>query len=242
MEARLREPEREEEPPEVELARIRGAFATALDQAWPTSAYGPLLGWHIQVSDAGRIELHSQHLGAQPDAGAALLLGSVLGPQVPRGLGIRFDPIDTAPVMASVDESVSWLPSLARGVATAQEAEGIRVCVVVPEESVLQGAVGARTVADATRALLAGLPPERYDLTMTGEGFEMWLEPLPADRLEAVTLPPPPGQPADSSPSAAPAAGTPSAGDLVTPMPEAGGAVPAAQTTQAPPSGGACAR
>ncbi|MBT8405068.1 MAG: DUF389 domain-containing protein, partial [Gemmatimonadetes bacterium] len=253
VEPRAREPEGAQDPPEIELARIRGEFAAALERTWPSSAYGALLGWHVQLGDAGSVELHIQHLGPEPDAGAGLLLGSVLGPQVPRRLTIRFDPIDTATVRAALEESVAWLPTLAQGVATAQEAQGVRVCVTLPDDSALQRAEGAQAVADATRALLEGLPRDRYILTATGDVFEMWLEPRAVGGSAAVTLPSSPRQPVDSAglPGAEmPGAGEPGAGEPGAGGPSASSAVPSApgplaavpDTTQAPPAGGACGR
>ena len=171
-----REVLRVETPPELELARLRQDLSAALDRAWPAAAYGPLVGWHLQLSRAGDVALHLQHLGPAPDAGAAQLLRGLLGTRVPAGLGIRFDPVDTTAVRAEVSEAGGWLPVLARAIESARETPGVRVCVELPGTAALTNSAEARMVAEMAPGLVEGLPQGQFGLRVGGEQFVVQLE------------------------------------------------------------------
>lgn len=171
-----REVVRVETPPEVELARVRQDLSTALDRAWPASAYGPLMGWHLQLSREGDVDLHLQHLGPAPDAGAAQLLVGLLGTRVPAGLGIRFDPVDTAAVRADVSQAGEWLPVLTRAIESVRETPGIRVCVELPGSAALTNSAEARMVAGMAPVLVGDLADEQFGLRVGGEQFVVQLE------------------------------------------------------------------
>jgi uncharacterized hydrophobic protein (TIGR00271 family) len=171
-----REVVRVETPPEVELARLRQELSGALDRSWPVGAYGPLMGWHLQLSREGEVALHLQHLGPAPDAGAAQLLAGLLGPRVPSGLGIRFDPVDTTAVRAEVSEARVWLPVLVGAIESARETPSVRVCVELPGAEALAGSAEAMVVAEMAPGLVERLPEGRYGLRAGGEHFVVRLE------------------------------------------------------------------
>lgn len=211
-----------ETPPEVELARIRQELGGALEAAWPEAAYGPLVGWHLQLSRDGDLELHVQHLGAPPDEGAAALLPSAMGRRTPRGLRVQFDAVDTAAVRASVDEAEGWLPELVRTIEAARATPGVRVCVEVPGDEALGTSATARSVARMAPRLTGGLPPDRVGVRVGGGQFVVRVEARDARGIP--TLPRDPNGPATPEAEGAAAtdtlsAGTDDRGDSAAPAP-----------------------
>lgn len=170
-----REVVRVEAPPGVELEHLRQELSGALDRARPTGPYGPLMGWHLQLSREGEVALHLQHLGPAPDEGAAQLLAGLLGTRVPAELGIRFDPVDTAAVRAEVAEAAGWLPALAHAIESARETPGVQLCVQLPD-SVALTSDRARMVAEIAPLLVESLPEGRYGLQVGGEEFMVRLD------------------------------------------------------------------
>lgn len=190
------EPDRATGSPELDLATIRQDLASALERSWPLDAYGPLVGWRVQLSDSGDVELDLQHLGVAPDAGAAPLLAAALEPDAPAGLRVRLTSLDTAAARASVEDARSWLPSLARTVQVVRRTPRVRVCVEIPGPDVLRNArADARAVADVVPDLLQDLPEDRFTLHPAGEDFVV--------RLRTVGVTRPPGlRTADATPAA----------------------------------------
>lgn len=220
-----REPARSEPSRDVELAGLRQELAAALERAWPLEAYGPLLGWRVELSDSGDVELRVRLVGPAPDAGAAQLLATALGPDAPPGLRVRFAPLDTARLSASAEDALAWLPTLVRTLEAARTTPRVDVCVEIPDPNALRSAPrDARLVADAVPALLDRLPPERYALSSNGETF--------ATRLLPHGLPTP-----GTLRTATDAEGSPAPRDPPEPAAENGEAAPTEQTTAVPESG-----
>ncbi|MEQ9569850.1 MAG: DUF389 domain-containing protein [Longimicrobiales bacterium] len=164
---------RAESPPGAELARVRQELASALAAAWPEDAYGPVASWHVRLADDGGVDLHIQHLGPAPDAGAGRLLAAALGPRLPQGFEVRFDPVDTVGIRVEVDGAPAWLAAVARGAELVREAEGdgVRLCVEIPDSARIGSDPRARAAADLALPLIAGLPAVGVALTPAGETF-----------------------------------------------------------------------
>lgn len=160
-------------PPGAELARVRQELATALSAAWPEEAYGAVAGWHLRLAADGGVALHVQHLGPAPDAGAARLLAAALGPRLPEGFAVRFDPVDTVGVRVEAEGAASWLAAVARGAGVVREAEGdgVRLCVEMPDSVGVAGDRTARLATDLALPLIEGLPEGAVRMVRGGESF-----------------------------------------------------------------------
>lgn len=201
VEPLVRGPARAETPPGAELARVRQDLSAALAAAWPVEAYGPVAGWHVRLADDGDIDLHIQHLGPAPDAGAARLLAAALRPGLPEGFGIRFDPVDTVGVRVPAAEVAAWLAAVARGVELVRESEGegVRLCVEMPDSVQVGNDRAARMAADLALPLMGGLPEGGVRLVRGGEVFAVRVAPA-ASNARCGPAEPTAGEGAASSP------------------------------------------
>ncbi|MEK9504387.1 DUF389 domain-containing protein [Gaopeijia maritima] len=164
----------------ADLAALRRDLASALAGAWPVEAYGPLAGWSLQMDDQGGVELVLRHLGPQPDAGAGRLLASALESETIEGLRVRFTPLDTATVEASVDEVDGWLTAVEGGLQVARRSTGITLCVQVPDSATLAASTAALNAVRRVDSLRATAPGAAVEMRRAGTSFTTRLRPAGA--------------------------------------------------------------
>jgi uncharacterized hydrophobic protein (TIGR00271 family) len=116
----------------VQLGELQSRMASAVQDAWPTSAAGPLVGWNLIVVERGAPTMIVYHLGPPLGAPGADLLAHVLAQRLGVTLSIAESTLVVTQVAEPLGREARFIARANPIVAWASQTTGAVVCARAP--------------------------------------------------------------------------------------------------------------